>query len=292
MFKKVLKKAVCATLALGTVIGSAVMFTGCTTSRPEAEMKLTFNGKTYTLEYTMYRKVAPATVEHFINLVDGGYYTNLCVHDYTSTKLYTGAYEYSATGDSLLEYKPYFETVKNYKNFSHTTWADTDRTTPLYTLYGEFSKNKFSVTNGALTQSFGSLTMYYTDKSDCETRVNVKRNNSKTGEYSMKDYSYNSATSQFFISLSETETSSSSYCTFAKLSADSKSELKDLQEAIAKYIKDNFGAEDDAADDFVETVEMDVDEDDPIVSEDMNVATYKVPVQPIVIKSIKITKYL
>ncbi len=291
MFNKVLKKIVCATLAVGTVIGSAVMFTGCTTSRPEAEMKLSFNGKTYTLEYTMYRKVAPATVDHFIKLVDEGYYTDLCVHDYTSTKMYAGAYEYNSESEELLSYKPYFETVKTYKSFPHTVWADTDRTTPLYTLYGEFSKNKFTVTNGALNQSFGSLTMYYTNKSECETRVNVKRNNSKTGEYSMKDYQYNSATSQFFISLSDTETSSSSYCTFAKLSSDSKATLKSLQKAIASYIESNFGTEDGASDEFVESVTVDVDEDDPIVSEDMNTATYNVPVSPIVIKSIKITKY-
>ena len=112
---KALKKIVCATLALGTLVSAATMFSGCTTNRPEAELKLEFNGKTYTLEYTMYRKIAPATVNHFIKLVEEGYYNGLCVHNYEENKMYTGAYYYDETKTDLLDYKPYFETVATVK---------------------------------------------------------------------------------------------------------------------------------------------------------------------------------
>ena len=61
---------------------------------------------------------------------------------------------------------------------------------------------------------------------------------------------------------------------------------------IADYIQANFGDEDDAKADFVNVVEdVDVDTDDPIVGDDRNTADYSVPVEPITIKSVKITKY-
>lgn len=290
---KTLKKIVCATLALGTLVSAATMFSGCTTNRPEAELKLEFNGKTYTLEYTMYRKIAPATVNHFIKLVEEGYYNGLCVHNYEENKMYTGAYYYDETKTDLLDYKPYFETVATYKNFPHSVWKNSDLDTPLYTLYGEFSKNDLVIKNGSFTkQSYGSLTMYYTDKSDCDVNAYIKRNDDSETKYSKRKYAYNSATSQFYISLSTTATTNTAYCTFATLNDDSKGTLEKLQKAIADYIQANFGDEDDAKADFVNVVEdVDVDTDDPIVGDDRNTADFSVPVEPITIKSVKITKY-
>ena len=184
MVKKIAKKVLCATLALGSVFGSAFMFTGCTTDRPEAEIKLQFNGKTYKLEYTMYRKMAPATVKHFIKLAEKKYYNNTIVHDYADTKLYMGGYEYKSTdvaGTLELDYaKDYFGTVSQYKNFPVSVWADSGRKTPTYTLYGEFTNNKFSVSNGRLAQSYGSLTMFYEKKTDADLSVvTTKRNDGK-----------------------------------------------------------------------------------------------------------------
>ena len=67
---KIFKKVLCATLATATLAGGAIAFGGCTTNRPEVEMQISFNGKTYTLEYQLFRKLAPNTVEHFLVLAE------------------------------------------------------------------------------------------------------------------------------------------------------------------------------------------------------------------------------
>ena len=286
---KVLKKIVSATLALGCIVGCAATFTGCTTSHPEAKITIEFNGKTYALEYKMYRKITPTTVNHFITLAENGYFDGLCVHDYTGTRMYTGGYTYDETKDDLIVYKPYFETVAAYKSFSHSVWKDDSQENPTYTLYGEFSKNNFRVQNGSLKDGFGSLTMYYEDKGTCEDFVSVKR--SDGNKYSSKEYKYNSATSLFYINLSTSSSTNSQYCTFAELDGDSKETLESLQNAIDEYIETTFGTEEGASSEFIESVTVDVCEDDPYVGDSALVATYEVPVEPIVIKSVKITKY-
>lgn len=292
MLKKVFKKLLCTTLAFGCVAVSATTFVGCTTDRPEAEIKISFNDKTYTLDYTLYRKIAPATVSHFIKLADEGYYTNLLVHDYADSKLYTGGYEYKAEdidGSLALRYeKNYFEIVSSYKNFPATVWDDENRTTPTYTVKGEFSKNNFTVKNGALKQSYGSLTMYYTAK-DTEETVTVKRADGD-GYNKNVGYEYNSATSLFSINLSTTESSNTSYCTFAKLSAESKATLDKLQKAISSYIA-TLGTDEEAENKFTESVKVDVNEHDPLIGNSKDQDTYNVPVKPIVVKSVKITQY-
>lgn len=82
---KPLKKMICAALAGVSVFASAMMFSACTTSHPKVEMKIAFHGETYTFEYKLYRKRAPSTVQHFLELVEHGYYDGLCVHDYNSS---------------------------------------------------------------------------------------------------------------------------------------------------------------------------------------------------------------
>ena len=103
MMKKAMKKILCGALCLTACLGSAFSFSACETSKPEVEMEIEFNGNTYTLEYTLYRKIAPATVNHFIALAENGYYDGLCVHNYTSSKMYTGAYKYE--NDNLVYQK-------------------------------------------------------------------------------------------------------------------------------------------------------------------------------------------
>ncbi len=290
MMKKVCKKLLYTTLALGCVVASATTFVGCTTDRPEAEIKIAFNDKTYTLEYTLYRKIAPATVSHFIKLADEGYYKNLLVHDYADNKMYTGGYEYKADdldGSLALKHeKNYFEIVSKYQSFPATVWDDENRTIPTYTVKGEFAKNNFTVQNGALKQSYGALTMYYTPKDTGE--VTVKR---ADGGYNKNvSYEYNSATSLFSINLSTTESSDTAYCTFAKLSAESKATLEKLQKAISSYIS-TLGTDEEAQNQFTQDVKVHINEYDPIMGNTKDQDTYKVPVKPIVIKSVKITKY-
>ena len=159
-----------------------------------------------------------------------------------------------------------------------------------YTLYGEFSKNDVKVENGSfLKQTFGSLTMFYTDKGSNDDMIFVEKVNG-TGVTSRK-YEYNSATSLFFISMAEATKTDSYYCTFATLTDDAVDTLKDLKADIVSYYESAFSSEDDALASFAPDVEIPVDEDDLFVGDADMSTTYNVPVKPIIIKSIKVLKY-
>lgn len=287
--KKTLKKIGCTLLAVCSMAIGAVGFTSCTTDRPEVEMQIEFNDETYTLYYTLYRKYAPNTVNHFLALAENGYYNGLCVHNYVSgSKMYTGAYSYDPEGekDGGLVYKNYYDTVKTYGSFPVSVWRDSNKSAPTYTLYGEFKNNDFKVKNGDfLTQSFGALTMYYTKKPVDIANVWVNRVDSD--RLSEKDYKNNSATSRFMISL--TTTKDDNYCTFATLNnADA---LKALQTAIDEFSKDY---EDSGS--FTKQKMVEVDGDDYYIGKDAQrhqivTESYAIPVEPIVIKNVKVNKY-
>lgn len=283
--KRTLKKIIATTLAATSVLSVAAMFAGCQSDRPEIEMQISFNGETYSLEYTLYRKLAPKTVEHFLALVEGkdgeSYFNGLCIHDFDSERWYTGGYTYNE-GD--LSYKAYYDVVKTYENFP-TSVFQADQETPTYTVYGEFSKNSFSVQSGALKETFGSLSMYYTDKSEFDATVYVTRNDGE-GK-SRKDYAYNSATSLFYINMDDGSSVNSSYCTFATLNDDSVETLKDLQEAVNAYIEANY----DEAEDFTKDVTVYADQDDYVVGSDGQDVVYQVPQKAIEIVSVKVSKY-
>ena len=63
------KKILSGILAL-TAFGCVATMTACETSRPEVQITLSFQGEEYELDYTLYRKIAPATVAHFLALAD------------------------------------------------------------------------------------------------------------------------------------------------------------------------------------------------------------------------------
>jgi cyclophilin family peptidyl-prolyl cis-trans isomerase len=210
-------------------------------------------------------------------------------------KMYTGAYTVASTPDDAdgIVYKAYYDEIKKFSNYSEfpaSVWSNEDRATPTYTVYGEFSSNKFSVESGALKQSFGSLTMYYHEK-DTEDRVYATYlGGDRKGETVAREYKYNSATSQFFISLSSTESSSSKYCTFAQLNGDdSWDELEDLMDDIEDYIEDVYGEEEEKS--FVTSHSVRVDEDDPFVGKKPKSVTFEVPNKPIIIKKVSVKKY-
>ncbi len=283
--KKTFKKIIATALAATSVLSTAAMFAGCQSDRPEIEIQLSFNGTPYTLEYTLYRKLAPKTVEHFLALVEGkdgkSYFDGLCVHDYDSERWYTGGYSYN---NGELAYKQYYNEVKTYENFP-TNVFKIDQETPTYTLYGEFSKNSFSVQSGALKETFGSLSMYYTDKSEFDASVYVNRNDGN-GK-SRKEYDYNSATSLFYINMQATDKVNSSYCTFASLNEDSVETLRDLQEAVNDYVEETY----DEASDFLNDVTLYVDQDDYVVGSEGQSVTYYVTKEAIEIVYVKVTKY-
>lgn len=292
MSKKMMKRIVCNAVATLSAVACLGMATACETAHPEVEMTITFQEETYVLEYELYRNVAPSTVNHFLWLAENGYYDGLCVHNYDAAakKMYTGAYKVNAEEESGLEYKKYYEVVKDYKNFPVSVWMDEAKTKPLYTVYGEFEDNGFVVENGAKKQSYGSLTMYYTEKNTAAKAYAPFLGGDNAGAMATRQYKYNSATSQFFLSFSKTDSSSVKYCTFATLAEDSVEKLEALEDAIAKYMTDNYG-DDATADDFISKQKVTVDLDDTYVGDSGKIMTYSVPNATIEITSVKVTKY-
>ena len=297
MSKKMMKKLVCNTMAVLSVSACLGVATACETAHPEVEMTIVFNDKEYVLEYELYRNIAPSTVNHFLTLVDKDYYDGLCVHNYddASAKMYTGVYSVAtdASDEDGLTYKPYYETVAKYENFPVSVWMDAEKSKPLYSVYGEFDANGFTVENGAKKQSYGSLTMYYFEKDTKAKAYAPYLSEEKAGEVATREYKYNSATSQFYISLSTTVSASSKYCTFATLKEDSVEVLQELQEAIADFAEEAYAVEDDesAISEFTTKHTVAVDIDDPIVGNKTKTQNFLVPNEPIVIKEIVTKKY-
>ena len=287
---KMMKKIVSGALALTSVFACAGTLTACETAHPEFTMKVSFNGETYELDYYLYRNVAPATTKHFIWLVENNYYDGLCIHDYTDTRMYTGAYaaatdENDSDGVVSRNYFDFVKSSKNLASFPHSVWEDREKTMPLYTVRGEFTNNSFKVESGAFNPSFGSLTMYYASNAATDD-VYV--------EYESEDnmrpaaYQYNSATSMFYISL-ENATAQSGYCTFALLQDGEASVLKALQSDIEEYIDNNYG--EDGKSEFTETESLTFGVGDMLLDDYEKTLSCKVPKAAIVIESIKITKY-
>ena len=300
MAKNMTKKIICNTLAVLSASACLGLATACETAHPEVEMILTFNGVDYTLEYELYRNIAPSTVNHFLWLVDNDYYNGLCVHNYdaSSMKMYTGAYEVAKEDDDAdgINYINYFEkiaTFENYADFPVSVWKDSQKTTPLYTLAGEFEANGFTVENGAKKQSFGSLTMYYNEKGTKAKAYVPYRSEEKAGEMATREYKYNSATSEFYINLSTTQSSNSKYCTFATLKDDSVEVLQDLQDAINDYIESTYEEEEGTSTtaQFTTKHSVVVDTADEIVAGSGKTVSYLVPNEAIVIKEIFTKKY-
>lgn len=288
MKKTTMKRALCTVLAGAGILSSTALFSGCTTKNPEVTMKLSFNEKTYTLEYKLYRKLAPATTTHFMELVEKKYYDGLCIHSFVEgDKMYTGGYTYNAASDENggLVAKDYFAEAAGL-GLTATVWADEAKTIPTYTLRGEFYNNGFDVNSGALKKSYGALSTYYTaNKTDGGRLVYVKR--ASDGKLDEKPYNYNSATSLFSISLSSSTATDNNYCTFATLKSDSTDELDKLVDAIEAYIEDNY--DEDSESEFAPKFSVKVDETDPYAA--TKSVDYYVPEKEIRVQSIRITKY-
>ena len=295
--KRTMKKLVSAALAATCIVGSAATFSACTTNHPEVEMQISFNGTTYTLEYKLYRKIAPNTVNHFLALVENGYYNekndqNICIHDYNDDKWYGGVYEFNANTeeDGGLVYRDYFNIVSAYENKDFVSvWKDSAKTLPTYTLYGEFSENGMTLSKGDfLSQSLGSLSMCYTSKGENADEYEVFAERFDGNGMRSVKYEKNSATSMFAINITGTGINKN-YATFATLMEDSEEEFNRLKTAVENYIKNNFSDDEDAT--FTQEVEIHYGQGDPFIEDAELTAVYDVPSKPIIIKSVKVLKY-
>lgn len=300
MKKKNLRRIFSVLSAAVLSVGAAAMFAGCTTDRPEVTITYTFLGKDYNVDYTLSRKSKPQTVQHFIELADAGYYDGLCVHDYNNdiSSLHTGGYYYE---NGELTEKNYFEEVKRLEEekslkFTQSVFESDEGRTPLYTLYGEFSDNGSRVEGSSYSHTQGALVMYYTDKEDYNGRVTTVRNDGgkdNDGEAYQDNclYRYNSATSLFYTYTGSgtgyTERAAK-YAVFG-MAKDYENQMENgILKAISDYIADM-----ESEDAFTEESTVTLNQYDPfaLVRNAKTKATFRVPVEPITVKTVKVTKY-
>ena len=298
---------VCAALIAGTAF-CMPFIAGCSNAHPEAEITISFNEQDYVLKYKLYRNMYPQTVQHFIELSKEGFYDGTIIHNYQSNYLYGGGYDYIVDGDTdyAAAYKSddsedrldYYEAASKEKQYAtlanpangkitpsvYTKIANGQYVDPLDTLIGEFTSNQHKIDNGALKQTYGCLTMYYTNKTikdadgkDKNVRVYLDKYGSDFGVQG--DYTYNSATSLFRIYTSNPQTPSSlsAYCIFGTLK--NTTALDDLKDAISDTRIST------------KSVKLYVDNEDRYLGANKNEATYSMASKPIVVKTVKITKY-
>ena len=300
-------------VALSGLCVIAPVLSGCNTDHPEAKITISFDSKEYVLEYKLYRNMYPQTVQHFIELADNGFYNDTIVHNYTTSTWYAGGYNYVAEtkeGSEQLGYKDAFAEREaafldyldaNSKEKEYAELADPelgkitptvykdlidgDLSQPLNTLIGEFSNNQHKIDNGALKSSYGCLRMYYTDKKSFDGAKNVRVYLDKQGSPKgvMGNYTYNSATSIFSIQQNSTASTDSNFCIFGVLQNDQA--LRDLKSSISAYSSKV------ASSNFSMDVELYVDNYDEYVGANVNRVGYRITSEPIIIKSVKITKY-
>lgn len=309
---KFLKRLLLIVVSLVVICAAAILSACGESDHPRAEITFSFNNKTYTVEYTLYRNMYPQTVRHFIELADAGFYNDTLIHDYTGTDWYGGGYSYDKaeatdytsafTGNSLADYlglnskeQAYYDLFANGKlspSVYKTTRMDgkreyVDREDALPTLIGEFSENGHEIKQGALSASFGTLKMFYysKDKKIC-TMV------AHDGNFYTSDYKYNAATSIFAIQVSSTSSLSvTGYATFAELRNDNAADtLRALQDDISDYITDNLN---NSTSDFTKSAKVNVDNLDTFAPEGSSgiERSFTLPRVPLIIKSVKITKY-
>ncbi len=268
-------------------VGTAAMFSGCTTDNPEITITYAFQGteseaKEFKVDYILSRKAAPQTVMHFIELATANYFDGLCIHDYQSNKLFSGGYTYE---NGELEEKNYQEAVKSLTLTQSVFERQADGSHKgINTVCGEFNANAEYSNPYALKHAKGALVMYYSDKGNCSERIDAVHNGKM---YDHHEYKYNSATSLFYTF---TGTSSSSddknYAVFGK--TKDYDQLQALLDAINDYV-DTLADETDFTDEKIEFPNQ--HDYFQSVRDDKVSATYNVPTMPITVRSIVVNKF-
>lgn len=306
------KKIKCAFIAaaLASVVTFSAMSSACTikTDHPQAKITVSFNNVTYNIEYKLYRNMYPQTVQHFIELADEGFYDNMIVHDYKSgNDWFTGAYSYTDEDASLYTSSNFSEYLENhykeeeyYKLFNDGKLSSSvysklsydknnnkkvEEENALPTLIGEFSNNHHKIENNALSAKLGCLKMFYYDKGTSNQQVTV---NNWAGQILTADYKYNCATSVFSMQVGgSTSYASSNYCVFAELKdGGAEDELDKLVDAIDEYVSEIGSSK------FVKTgIKTRVDTLDEFAADGDIEVSFTMTSLPIIIKSVKITKY-
>ncbi len=292
-------------LAGACALATAFTFAGCTSDHPEAKVTIKFNDVSYVLEYKLYRSYYPQTVQHFIELADAKFYDNTIIHNYSAGSYwYGGGYSYNAQVDgeatdyvsdfndkAMEDYlynnskeKAYYNLAGKLTPSVYRDYIDGKYVGALSTLIGEFgSQHTFKYGDG-LKSSYGCLRMYYSEK-DTDAVVHLRKTGS-VGKDLLDGYEANSATSLFTIQVSSSTSADSDNAIFAVLQNTDK--LKELQTAITDYINDNALT----TTTFTSTYnDIQVDLLDEIIGETGNQVSYTLTKEPIIVESVRITKY-
>ena len=292
-------------LAVLLVLGVSFAFVGCETKRPVISVRITFNENTYELEYELYRNMYPQTVAHYLELIDMDYFDGTVIHDYQSNRMVGGSYEDKGQDFSQndLEADDYAAVLKDYdaatkdENGNVTlenvsVWADENKETAYNTLYGEFSANGFTVENNGLTNRLGAIgTYYYTPirTTGDAPRVWVQLNSDNSMD--TRPYSYNSATSMFYLYTGSSGTDSN-YCTFGLLKdSDDAETFQQLLDDIEEYTLETLNEGDESGTEIFTTEKQVTIEDRYWIEDTYEDVTFNVPRAKIVIEEMRVVKY-
>ena len=310
-FGKIKKLITCVALS-ATVACFTATAAGCSaeTEHPEVSITYEFNGKTYVVEYVLYRNMYPNTVRHFLELTENGFYNGTVIHDMQSNDWFGGAYAYDSetyatyTDNGVDAMKDYYEmnsketayyelchadkiSTTVYSNIKYSGQTQVlDKVYKMETLIGEFSDNQHKIDNGALTADYGCLKMYYSNK-ETKKKVYVAPSGS---EIAQMDYSKNCATYVFGMQVGSTSTYvASQYCVFATVKDDTK--VENLVSAVEDYNTEAYGTT--TSEHYIQPV-VEVDKEEWFSDEaaDKGIEeTFRSPKTAIIIKSVKIIKY-
>ncbi len=299
---------------IGAIVGATVLgtlslmaFAGCSTSaHPEVTITYNFNGKDYEVDYVLSRNYAPKTVTRFIELAENGYYDGLVVHDYKEdVALYTGGYKLDENEE--LEEINFFEAIKQLeeeKKFTLTqsVYFDEAKAEPTYTLYGEFSKNGFDTDDREYSHKKGALVMYYnpiegenpTESIDYDVWIERADGGKENGgnPLNRSQYSNNCATSLFYTWMGSSNVLNNTKYSVFGMAKDYDGQLTNgLLAAIEEYIEEYGDADDFSFTEASSGMYLNQYDPTPAIANGKILAEYDIPVEPIIIKSVKVTKY-
>ncbi len=280
-------------VSLAVLFTCTLMFAACESKYPEIRMQISFNGETYSLTYKLYRNAYEQTVEHYLELVEMGYFNNTVIHDYQSDRMVGGGYTYTdlENGDitadlTALDYDAATLNADGSVKIPVSVWKDEARTQATNRLYGEISGNGFVLNNfSGMKNQTGAIGTYAYTGSGEKNFVYATR---PSGTQVSGEYYKNSVTSMFFLATNSSAASDSKFCVFGELANDSSvTAFSNLTTAISDYI--TAQQETDESYSFTRGFETEI-EDDMAVNNPYSV-TFNVPKVKIIILSAEVTKY-
>ena len=297
-FGNALGKVFSVVLAVFLLVGVAFAFVGCESDYPQIRITIQFNDNdsdtddTYVLNYRLSRKMYKQTVNHYIELIDAGFYDGTVIHDYQSNRMVGGGYTYNDVEND--DYRDLASLAEAYDALSltPTVWADEEYTQALNTLYGETAANGHGIDGeGAYTNEKGALGTYtYLDSSELPTPKPVVSAHKTSDGSDRKNipYQYNAVTSMFYLYTGSSTSADSNFCVFGVLADDdSSTRFDELLDAIDAYEQ----AMQDEDDNYSFTEVQDMRIDDAMTEFGYYTAEFNIPKVKIVIESIEVTSY-